>query len=132
MSCLFGTGGPGPSWARGLDVAGLMSGSEVMEPPLARGTIGTSYKVELGLTDKVVVVKNLLDPEALASDKRDFADKMHFLGGIQSHRNVMPLRGYCIHKQEYLLIYDFFPAGSLHHRLHCISFSFNYIIIAAN
>ncbi|XP_047320701.1 probable inactive receptor kinase At2g26730 [Impatiens glandulifera] len=106
----------GSSWAKGLTAADVMSAS-VMDPRLAKGKIGTSYKVELLVTDRVLVVKNLMDPEAVVSGELDFADKMEFLGKIR-HDNVMPLRGYCIYKEEYLMIYDFIPGGSLYDCLH--------------
>ncbi|XP_047319795.1 probable inactive receptor kinase At2g26730 [Impatiens glandulifera] len=112
------------SWANGIDATDIMSGGSVLmkPPPLAKGVIGTSYKVELmSVTDKVLVVKHLMDPEAVVSDELDFANKMEFLGKIR-HGNVMPLRGYCIYEEEYLMIYDFIPGGSLYDCLHVNGF----------
>ncbi|KAK1260095.1 putative inactive receptor kinase [Acorus gramineus] len=80
---------------------------------LGKGIVGTSYKavLEEGTT---VVVKRLKD---VAVTKREFEVQMEVLGRVK-HENVVPLRAFYYSKDEKLLVYDYFPAGSLSALLH--------------
>ncbi|KAL8136425.1 hypothetical protein V2J09_002426 [Rumex salicifolius] len=80
---------------------------------LGKGSVGTTYKavLEEGIT---VVVKRLKDVTAA---KREFEMQMEVLGGC-SHENLVPLRAYYYSKDEKLLVYDYYRAGSLSALLH--------------
>ena len=83
---------------------------------LGKGSTGTSYKAVLE-DGAVVVVKRLKD---VALSKRDFESQMEALARV-GHDHVVPLRAYYYSKDEKLLVYDFFPAGSLSAVLHGLS-----------
>ncbi|XP_071716229.1 probable inactive receptor kinase At2g26730 [Rutidosis leptorrhynchoides] len=80
---------------------------------LGKGSVGTSYKavLEEGTT---VVVKRLKD---VVVTKKEFDLQMEVLGKMKDE-NVVPLRAYYYSKDEKLLVYDYFPAGSLSALLH--------------
>ncbi|GMH20535.1 hypothetical protein Nepgr_022376 [Nepenthes gracilis] len=80
---------------------------------LGKGSVGTSYKavLEEGTT---VVVKRLKD---VVTAKREFEMQADVLGRCK-HENVVPLRAYYYSKDEKLLVYDYFPSGSLSALLH--------------
>lgn len=48
---------------------------------------------------------------------KEFIAKIIILGRLR-HRNLVQLLGYCRHKQQLLLVYDYMPNGSLHSYLH--------------
>ncbi|OWM71707.1 probable inactive receptor kinase At2g26730 [Punica granatum] len=80
---------------------------------LGKGSVGTSYKavLEEGTT---VVVKRLKD---VGVGKREFEGQMGVLGKVK-HDNVVPLRAFYFSKDEKLLVFDYYPAGSLSALLH--------------
>ncbi|CAA7403433.1 unnamed protein product [Spirodela intermedia] len=85
---------------------------------LGRGTAGSTYKavMESGL---VVTVKRLKDPGSggAGHDGGEFRRGGEALGAIR-HPNLVPLRAYFQAQQERLLVYDYFPNGSLLSLLH--------------
>ncbi|KAJ4829914.1 hypothetical protein Tsubulata_028996 [Turnera subulata] len=81
---------------------------------LGRGTIGSTYKavMESGF---IVTVKRLKD--ARYPSLQEFSAHIHLLGSL-SHPNLVPLRAYFQAKEERLLVFDYFPNGSLFSLLH--------------
>ncbi|CAA7032752.1 unnamed protein product [Microthlaspi erraticum] len=81
---------------------------------LGRGTLGSTYKavMESGF---IVTVKRLKDsgfPQMEA-----FKRHIEILGRLK-HHNLVPLRAYFQAKEECLLVYDYFPNGSLFSLIH--------------
>ncbi|KAL8038296.1 hypothetical protein ABFX02_11G097300 [Erythranthe guttata] len=81
---------------------------------LGKGTFGTAYKAELESGLVVVVVKGLRD---VSMAEMEFRAKMDEIGRMD-HRNLVPLRAYYYNRHEKLLVYDYFPIGSLYALLH--------------
>ncbi|KAG8645502.1 hypothetical protein MANES_10G068600v8 [Manihot esculenta] len=81
---------------------------------LGRGTMGSTYKavMESGF---IVTVKRLKD--ARYPRVEEFRRHMDLLGRLR-HPNLVPLRAYFQAKEERLLVYDYFPNGSLFSLLH--------------
>ncbi|KAF6143007.1 hypothetical protein GIB67_041075 [Kingdonia uniflora] len=81
---------------------------------LGKGSYGTAYKAALeeGTT---VVVKRLKE---VVVGKKEFEQQMETVGRVGQHPNVVPLRAYYYSKDEKLLVYDYFRAGSLSALLH--------------
>ncbi|KAJ8769914.1 hypothetical protein K2173_008996 [Erythroxylum novogranatense] len=81
---------------------------------LGRGTMGSTYKavMESGF---IVTVKRLKDSRYTRVD--EFRRHMELLGKLR-HPNLVPLRAYFQAKEERLLVYDYFPNGSLFSLLH--------------
>lgn len=89
------------------DLLGSMAGV------LGKGTFGTSYKSEL--KDKNAVAVKRLKVGCLPV--AEFTERVHELG-MMAHENLLPLRAYCWHQNEILLLYDYMSMGSLAFRLH--------------
>nr|UPW27162.1 inactive leucine-rich repeat receptor-like serine/threonine-protein kinase At1g60630 [Allium cepa] len=81
---------------------------------LGRGTVGSTYKaiMESGF---IVTVKRLKDSGHLGVD--EFRRRMEEIGRLR-HPNLVPLRAYFQAKEERLLVYDYFPNGSLFSLIH--------------
>ncbi|WOK94810.1 hypothetical protein Cni_G03515 [Canna indica] len=81
---------------------------------LGRGTVGSTYKavMESGF---IVTVKRLKD--ASRPPAEEFRQRMEELGRLR-HPNLVPLRAYFHAKEERLLVYDYFPNGSLFSLIH--------------
>lgn len=81
---------------------------------LGRGTMGSTYKavMESGF---IVTVKRLKD--ARYPRLEEFRAQMELLGRLR-HPNLVPLRAYFQAKEERLLVYDYFPNGSLFSLIH--------------
>ncbi|KAI3921089.1 hypothetical protein MKX01_036068 [Papaver californicum] len=81
---------------------------------LGRGTLGSTYKavMESGF---IVTVKRLKDFRYPRLE--DFRRQMDVLGRIR-HPNLVPVRAYFQAKEERLLVYDYFPNGSLFSLIH--------------
>lgn len=81
---------------------------------LGRGTVGSTYKavMESGF---IVTVKRLKDSSIPGQD--EFRRRMETLGRLR-HPNLVPLRAYFLAKEERLLVYDYFPNGSLYSLIH--------------
>ncbi|XP_039173030.1 inactive leucine-rich repeat receptor-like serine/threonine-protein kinase At1g60630 [Eucalyptus grandis] len=81
---------------------------------LGRGTVGSTFKVEI-TTEYKAAVKRLRDTNYPSID--DFRRKMDVLGQLR-HPNLVPLRAYFQSDEERLLVYDYFPYGSLFALIH--------------
>ncbi|XP_068646929.1 inactive leucine-rich repeat receptor-like serine/threonine-protein kinase At1g60630 [Aristolochia californica] len=81
---------------------------------LGRGTVGSTYKavMESGF---IVTVKRLKDSNY--PNLQEFQRQMDVLGRLR-HPNLVPLRAYFQAKEERLLVYDYFPNGSLFSLIH--------------
>ncbi|KAG9442325.1 hypothetical protein H6P81_018179 [Aristolochia fimbriata] len=81
---------------------------------LGRGTVGSTYKavMESGF---IVTVKRLKD--SIYPSLPEFRRQMDVLGRLR-HPNLVPLRAYFQAKEERLLVYDYFPNGSLFSLIH--------------
>ncbi|CAH8387260.1 unnamed protein product [Eruca vesicaria subsp. sativa] len=81
---------------------------------LGRGTLGSTYKavMESGF---IVTVKRLKD--AGITQREEFKRHIEILGRLK-HPNLVPLRAYFQAKEECLLVYDYFPNGSLFSLIH--------------
>ncbi|KAJ4961186.1 hypothetical protein NE237_021096 [Protea cynaroides] len=81
---------------------------------LGRGTVGSTYKtvMESGF---IVTVKRLKDAKYPIME--EFRQQMDVLGRLR-HPNLVPLRAYFQANDERLLVYDYFPNGSLFSLIH--------------
>ncbi|KAL2329097.1 hypothetical protein Fmac_022524 [Flemingia macrophylla] len=81
---------------------------------LGRGILGSTYKavMESGF---IVTVKRLKD--ARYPGLEEFRTHIEVLGRL-THPNLVPLRAYFQAKEERLLVYDYFPNGSLFSLIH--------------
>ncbi|CAI0457324.1 unnamed protein product [Linum tenue] len=83
---------------------------------LGKGSFGTTYKAALE-DGRCVVVKRLR--EVVVVGKKEFESQMEAIGKAEgSHPNVVPLKAYYYSKDEKLLVYSYFPAGSFSSLLH--------------
>ncbi|KAI3733791.1 hypothetical protein L6452_13247 [Arctium lappa] len=80
---------------------------------LGKGIVGTTYKAYLDNGGEVIVkrLKNV------CVSKMEFTKKIVYLGKL-NHENLLPIKGYYYGKEEKLLVFDFFPIGSLSSILH--------------
>ncbi|EPS62585.1 hypothetical protein M569_12202, partial [Genlisea aurea] len=81
---------------------------------LGRGTIGSTYKAVME-SGYIVTVKRLRDGGYPSMD--EFRTQIEVVGRLR-HPNLVPLRAYFQTKDERLLVYDYFPNGSLFSLLH--------------
>ncbi|KAI3434239.1 Protein kinase domain-containing protein [Psidium guajava] len=81
---------------------------------LGRGTLGSTYKAVME-SGYIVTVKRLKD--ARYPRMEEFRRQMEGLGRLR-HPNVVPLRAYFQAREERLLVYDYFPNGSLFTLIH--------------
>ncbi|XP_076905115.1 putative inactive receptor kinase At5g58300 [Bidens hawaiensis] len=81
---------------------------------LGKGSFGTAYKAVLE-ESSTVVVKRLKE---VVVGKKEFEQQMEIIGRVGQHQNVVPLRAYYYSKDEKLLVYDYYSAGSLLTLLH--------------
>ncbi|XP_031265206.1 inactive leucine-rich repeat receptor-like serine/threonine-protein kinase At1g60630 isoform X1 [Pistacia vera] len=81
---------------------------------LGRGTMGSTYKAVLE-SGFIVTVKRLKD--ARYPRMEEFRRHMEIIGRLR-HPNLVPLRAYFQAKEERLLVYDYFPNGSLFSLIH--------------
>ncbi|WVZ90690.1 hypothetical protein U9M48_036971 [Paspalum notatum var. saurae] len=82
---------------------------------LGRGGFGSVYKGVLPISKRMVAIKQV-SPESKQGMK-EFMAEILILGHL-SHRNLVQLIGYCRHKRQLLLVYDYMPNGSLDSYLH--------------
>ncbi|KAL7090736.1 hypothetical protein ACP275_12G059500 [Erythranthe tilingii] len=81
---------------------------------LGRGTIGSTYKAVME-SGYIVTVKRL--KEARYPKMEEFRRHIEILGRLR-HPNLVPLRAYFQAKEERLVVYDYFPNGSLFSLVH--------------
>lgn len=86
---------------------------------LGRGMLGSTYKavMESGF---IITVKRLKDTGLPRMD--EFKRHIEILGRL-THPNLVPLRAYFQAKEECLLVYDYFPNGSLFSLIHGMYFA---------
>ncbi|CAN6330160.1 unnamed protein product [Urochloa humidicola] len=82
---------------------------------LGKGGFGSVFKGQLPLSKQTVAIKRV-SPESKQGMK-EFMAEIVILGDLR-HRNLVQLLGYCRHKQQLLLVYDYMPNGSLDCHLH--------------
>ncbi|EPS59816.1 hypothetical protein M569_14988 [Genlisea aurea] len=82
---------------------------------LGRGTMGTTYKADLGHMS--VTVKRLDGVRMSAAEPDVFDEHMEAVGRLR-HPNLVALRAYFQAREERLLIYDYLPNGSLFSLIH--------------
>ncbi|TVU00415.1 hypothetical protein EJB05_54183, partial [Eragrostis curvula] len=82
---------------------------------LGRGGFGSVFRGVLPHSKQTVAVKRV-SPESKQGMK-EFMAEIIILGHLR-HRNLVQLLGYCRHKQQLLLVYDYMPNGSLDCYLH--------------
>ncbi|PKA48463.1 Inactive leucine-rich repeat receptor-like serine/threonine-protein kinase [Apostasia shenzhenica] len=122
-----GRGKPGFSWeGEGLGKLVFVGGVGEMysledllkasAETLGRGTVGSTYKavMESGF---ILTVKRLREPAAGPTSPEGFQRQMEELGRLR-HPNLVPLRAYFQAKEERLLVFDYFPNGSLFSLIH--------------
>ncbi|KAI4296514.1 hypothetical protein L6164_036464 [Bauhinia variegata] len=83
-----------------------------MDNDIGIGKMGMTYKATLP-NGWFLAVKRLYDPDLF---KRQFVLEIMILGRYR-HRNMLPLLGFCIEKEERLLAYQYMSNGSLSHWL---------------
>ncbi|VFQ87527.1 unnamed protein product [Cuscuta campestris] len=81
---------------------------------LGRGTTGSTYKAVME-SGYIVTVKRLR--ESRYPPLEEFRRRVEILGRLR-HPNLVPLRAYFQAKEERLLVYDYFPNGSLFSLIH--------------
>ncbi|KAF7081590.1 hypothetical protein CFC21_085516 [Triticum aestivum] len=82
---------------------------------LGKGGFGKVYKGVLGVPKETIAIKRV-SPESKQGMK-EFMAEIAILGHLR-HRNLVQLIGYCRHRQELLLVYDYMPNGCLDTYLH--------------
>ncbi|CAN6817369.1 unnamed protein product [Brassica oleracea] len=82
---------------------------------LGRGGFGSVYKGVMPKTKKEIAVKRVSNKSQ--QGLKEFVAEIASIGRM-SHRNLVPLLGYCRRKDELLLVYDYMPNGSLDKYLH--------------
>lgn len=82
---------------------------------LGKGGFGRVYKGVLAVPQQTMAIKRV-SPESKQGMK-EFMAEITILGHLR-HRNLVKLIGYCCHRQELLLVYDYMPNGSLDACLH--------------
>nr|VDD51298.1 unnamed protein product [Brassica oleracea] len=87
---------------------------------LGRGTLGSTYKAVMK-SGFIVTVKRLKDAAGFTR-MEEFKRHVEILGRLK-HPNLVPLRAYFQDKEECLLVYDYFPNGSLFSLIHGIRVS---------
>ncbi|XP_010456037.2 PREDICTED: L-type lectin-domain containing receptor kinase IV.4-like [Camelina sativa] len=77
---------------------------------LGSGGFGRVYRGFLPKTKKVIAVKRVSNESR--QGLKEFVAEIVSIGQM-SHRNLVPLVGYCRRRDELLLVYDYMPNGSL-------------------
>ncbi|CAA7033715.1 unnamed protein product [Microthlaspi erraticum] len=77
---------------------------------LGSGGFGSVYKGVMPKTKKKIAVKRVSNESR--QGLKEFVSEIVSIGRM-SHRNLVPLLGYCRRKNELLLVYDYMPNGSL-------------------
>lgn len=80
---------------------------------IGSGRTGTMYKATLQ-DGSLLAIKRL---QSSAQTEKQFKSEMNILGHLH-HRNLVPLLGYCVAKNEKLLVYRHMANGSLYEQLH--------------
>ncbi|KAL5702662.1 hypothetical protein ACHQM5_027849 [Ranunculus cassubicifolius] len=81
---------------------------------LGAGGFGRVYKAKLPSDGTLVAVKCMT--EKRNSFEKSFVAELMAVASLR-HRNLVRLRGWCIHEDQLLLVYDYMPHRSLDHML---------------
>ncbi|KAL0712177.1 hypothetical protein Bca4012_019155 [Brassica carinata] len=82
---------------------------------LGSGGFGTVYRGVMPKTKKEIAVKRVSNKSQ--QGLKEFVSEVVSIGRM-SHRNLVPLLGYCRRRDELLLVYEYMPNGSLDRYLH--------------
>ncbi|CAN6809090.1 unnamed protein product [Brassica oleracea] len=82
---------------------------------LGSGGFGTVYRGVMPRTKKEIAVKRVSSKSH--QGLKEFVSEVVSIGRM-SHRNLVPLMGYCRRRDELLLVYEYMPNGSLDKYLH--------------
>ncbi|KAF8085672.1 hypothetical protein N665_0653s0016 [Sinapis alba] len=82
---------------------------------LGSGGFGNVYRGVMPKTKKEIAVKRVSNKSR--QGLKEFVSEVVTIGRM-SHRNLVPLMGYCRRREELLLVYDYMPNGSLDKYLH--------------
>ncbi|KAL1225149.1 L-type lectin-domain containing receptor kinase IV.4 [Cardamine amara subsp. amara] len=77
---------------------------------LGSGGFGKVYRGIMPITEKEIAVKRVSNESR--QGLKEFVAEIVSIGQM-SHRNIVPLIGYCRRRDELLLVYDYMPNGSL-------------------
>jgi hypothetical protein len=99
--------------SQGMDLEQLLEASNKV---LGKGKYGTTYKSVLH-DGSTLIVKRLKSVDLPDVPEAVFKERIVAIGTI-NHELVVPLRQYYCSKYEKLLVYDYFPNGSLASNLH--------------
>ncbi|CDY55369.1 BnaA02g36540D [Brassica napus] len=77
---------------------------------LGSGGFGSVYRGVMPKTNKEIAVKRVSNKSR--QGLKEFVSEVVSIGRM-SHRNLVPLMGYCRRRDELLLVYDYMPNGSL-------------------
>ncbi|KAI3682562.1 hypothetical protein L1987_82624 [Smallanthus sonchifolius] len=80
---------------------------------IGSGRTGSLYKATLE-DGTSLMIKRLHDTQ---HSEKEFASEMATLGNVK-HRNLVPLLGFCVTKEERFLVYKYMSNGTLHDNLH--------------
>ncbi|XP_057961118.1 probably inactive leucine-rich repeat receptor-like protein kinase At5g48380 [Malania oleifera] len=80
---------------------------------IGSGSMGTMYKAMLP-DGNSLMVKRLQDSQR---SEKEFVSEMNTLGSVK-HKNLVPLLGFCVAKNERLLVYKYMANGNLYDWLH--------------
>ncbi|KAG6435784.1 hypothetical protein SASPL_100660 [Salvia splendens] len=78
---------------------------------IGEGGFGAVYRGVLPTTGGEVAVKKIMANNSLQG-MREFAAEIESLGKLR-HKNLVNLQGWCKHKNELVIVYDYVPNGSL-------------------
>lgn len=82
---------------------------------LGKGGFGKVYKGVLAVPKQTIAIKRV--SQESKQGMKEFMAEIAILGHLR-HRNLVQLIGYCRHRHELLLVYDYMPNGSLDMYLH--------------
>ncbi|XP_023743406.1 probably inactive leucine-rich repeat receptor-like protein kinase At5g48380 [Lactuca sativa] len=82
---------------------------------IGSGRTGSLYKATLE-DGSSLMIKRLQDTQ---HSEKEFASEMATIGNLK-HRNLVPLLGFCVAKQERFLVYKYMANGNLHDKLHLV------------
>ncbi|PKI34116.1 hypothetical protein CRG98_045471 [Punica granatum] len=80
---------------------------------IGSGGFGSVYRGVLPANRGEVAVKKIVARKDSIQGMREFVAEVESLGRLR-HKNLVNLQGWCKHKNELLLVYDYIPYGSLH------------------
>ncbi|PKI34117.1 hypothetical protein CRG98_045472 [Punica granatum] len=80
---------------------------------IGSGGFGSVYRGVLPTNRCEVAVKKIIARKDSIQGMREFVAEVESLGRLR-HKNLVNLQGWCKHKNELLLVYDYIPYGSLH------------------